>query len=104
MLTLSEIKNLLNENDELQEAVRYDGSSAFEIAGVSFQNVECFGGREGAGEEHWVVFSVTENETTRTFKIEGSYASYVGSELDWDAVTEVESVPVTVKQWHPVSK
>jgi hypothetical protein len=108
MLTLSRIKNLLNNSDhsdELQKHVRWETKEPLEVEGLKFKNAERFGGREGSGEEHWIVFSVTDEKgQTQYFKVDGSYASYVGAELDWDALTEVESVEVMVSQWHPKAK
>lgn len=55
-------------------------------------------GGEGQGEEYWVVFSVTDGDVTRHFRMDGSYASYYGAEFDGD-LREVTPQQKTITVW-----
>ena len=60
---------------------------------------ECYGGSEGAGEEHWVVVKIEHNSTATFWMVPGWYASYDGGELEWDNAHQVESYEKTVIAW-----
>ena len=57
-----------------------------------------FGGGEGDGDVHWIVFSISKDDVKKFFKIDGWYASYDGSYLDGD-MYEVKEEPVMVMEW-----
>lgn len=59
--------------------------------GWEYKCEELFGGCEGSGEEHWIVFSLKKNnELIGYWKIEGYYASYDGAYLDGDLYKVVQ--------------
>lgn len=67
----------------------------------SFNHVETYGGGEGDGEEHWIVFTVNKGEEIVSYwKVPGWYQSYHGGELEWGNIFEVEPVEVTVTQYN----
>lgn len=68
-------------------------------AGYVIESVDGYGG-EGKGDEYWGVFSVTHNEETTYFKLNGWYASYEGGTIDDpEGFCEVEKVPVQTYEW-----
>jgi hypothetical protein len=64
--------------------VKYEaGSDPVTVDGFTAKVEDQYGG-EGQGEQHWVVISVSDGETTRYFRKDGWYASYDGGYLDGD--------------------
>lgn len=72
------------------------------IDNVSFKEVERYGGTEGSGEEHWVVFSVESGGDIQYFKVPGYYQSYNGAELEFENLYEVTPGEVMVRIWNKV--
>lgn len=66
--------------------------------GWVFNLEERFGGSEGSGEIHWIVFSLSKDGQKTFWQIDGYYASYDGAYLDGDAY-EVESAEQVVTIW-----
>lgn len=64
--------------------------------------VECYGGCEGDGEEHWVVVKIAHNSTETFWMVPGWYASYDGGELEWGNAYQVESYEKTVLAWRKI--
>jgi hypothetical protein len=73
----------------------------FHFAGFIFEHIQQHGG-EGQGDSYWVIFSVTKNDKTRYFKVDGWYASYSGHELEYGSFFEVEPYERTIKDWREV--
>lgn len=73
---------------------------AGECSEWKFFHEQRYGGCEGDGEEHWIVFRAEkEGESTKYFKVPGWYQSYSGSELEWDNLHEVEPYERTIRDW-----
>ena len=71
----------------------------YEIPGLgTVKHVDSHGGHEGAGEEMWVVFSVTDGDVSRIFRKDGYYASWDGSDWDGD-FREVKPKLKTITVW-----
>lgn len=87
---LDEIKEV---DDWCYEETKFDIGD-----GWIFELEERFGGHEGDGEVHWVVFSLTKEENKTYWQIDGYYQSYDGAYLDSDAY-EVKAVEKTVIVW-----
>jgi hypothetical protein len=84
---------------ELVEALFWTDSSVT-VPGIGdLAGVENHGGHEGAGEERWMVFSVTDSDgSERTFRKSGWYGSYVGTEWGGD-FEEVKPAEKTIRVW-----
>ena len=89
---------------ELKEHLsdRYIREKNLEVDGHIFVTEEIFGGREGAGEEHWIVFSVENNGDKKYFKVPGFYQSYDGAELNWQYTHEVQPGEKVIRVWNKV--
>jgi len=79
----------------------YDGSESEIGGGWIYECVERFGGGEGDGETHWIVFSLSKGDVKKHFRINGYYQSYDGAYLDGD-IEEVEEKEKVVKVWGKV--
>lgn len=101
MLDKETLVKLLKE-DGLYEEVAYASSrkDGFEHEGHKIRHVERYGGHEGAGEEHWVVFSVEKDDKIEYWEVPGWYQSHHGSEVEIDGMFRVQPVEVKVRHWH----
>lgn len=90
---------LLNLKEESGGEWKYKGFQAEIGGGWVFELEERFGGREGSGEEHWVIFSLSKDNQKTFWQIDGYYASYDGAYLDGDAY-EVEKAEKLVTVWN----
>jgi hypothetical protein len=82
---------------------RKEEEGGFDHEGYKVRHVLRHGGHEGAGEEHFVVFSVEDSNGNKEYwEIPGWYQSHYGSELEVDGLFQVKPVEVTVVQYHPV--
>jgi hypothetical protein len=75
-----------------------------EIPGIQghVRRVEEHGGMD-MGSDKWVVFSVTNGDSVRHFKISGHYESHHGTDWDDDSFTEVQAIPKTIHVWEPTA-
>lgn len=60
------------------------------------KEVDEYGG-EGQGDQYWKIYSVTQGETVRSFKLDGWYASYDGGY--YDEFYEVKPELKTITVW-----
>jgi hypothetical protein len=65
----------------------------------TLKEIDSYGG-EGRGEEYWKVFSLTQGEIVRTFKLDGYYSSY--TEGGYDEFYEVTPELKTITVWKKV--
>ncbi len=93
------IQRLYKARDYEWDCIAYPDGEWFEADGFKLKNVERHGGREGAGSDHWIVFSADDGNEIRTFKMDGWYASYEGSYIDPDTLHEVEEVKAVKSEW-----
>lgn len=100
--TVENVSEIISDNrpDELEENWR-DNSYEFPNGWIG-KNVIRHGGREGCGEEYWIIFSVSKGDVTKYFQVDGWYQSYDGGTLEWADVYEVEAREVTVTQYFKV--
>lgn len=100
-LTVESVKKLVSNLDDEKETLSYSWGKKkeYSFGGWNFSLEERHGGREGAGEEHWVVFYAKKGEEKRYFMVPGWYQSYNGSELEWSDLYEVEPYQKTVTDW-----
>lgn len=63
-----------------------------------YQVVDFYGG-VGQGDSLWVVFSVTDGTNTRYFRVDGFYASYVGTSWEGAEIQEVQPQERVVTVW-----
>jgi len=95
---VNEIKTCVNENDLRYGSVtseKYNVNQDFSIL-----MKEVFGGHEGSGEEHFIVFELFKNgESLGFYEVPGYYQSCNGSELYWDDIYKVKPVEVMVIKW-----
>lgn len=85
--SLCELKTQLKDN---VDDWSYESGPVSIGGGWIYEVEERFGGREGAGETHWIVFSLEKDGNKRYFEIDGYYGSYDGAYLDG---TPYEVVP-----------
>lgn len=79
---------------EFVEAIEWRSKEITLPSGVS-KLVEMHGGGEGDGEAMWAVFEVN----GQLFRVDGTYASWVGPDWDYAEVYEVEATPVQVIEY-----
>lgn len=82
--------NKLIEEIKDHEYWEYEGTTFQMDDGWRYECIERYGGYEGGGEEHWIVFKVSKDGTEKFYKIDGYYSSYDGAYLDG---TPYEVVP-----------
>lgn len=99
-LSVQDVSDLLDahfenplESPESYNDIKY--GSEGKIPGLGYVKLVDEYGGEGQGEEYWVVFSVSDGEVTRLFRMDGYYASYCGSEFDGE-LKEVQARQKTV--------
>lgn len=87
---------------ELEEALEHSSAKAV-LPGIGTATiVESYGGGEGSGEERWFVFKVTDDAgDERTFRRNGYYASFIGSEFD-GPTDQVAPAEKTITVWEAV--
>lgn len=101
-LTKEQVIEIMNEGEH-EDTIRHGWrTSSFVYNGYEFKNVETHGGHEGAGEEYWYVFSVTNGESVVHWKVPGFYASHYGSEADLSDMYEVKPVEKTYIDWEAI--
>jgi hypothetical protein len=76
------VKSLFGEIKDAVDDCAYDGHVTDIGAGWLYEVEECHGGREGAGETYWIVFSLTNGSNKTYWQVDGYYASYDGGYLD----------------------
>jgi|SRR5688500_4330419 len=112
-LSVSQVQGLLEEHFEYVESnwnnedvegpgswhgIKWGDGVPCEIPGLgTLAYVESYGG-EGKGDEYWVVFSITNQDVTRHFRMDGWYASYSGAEFDGD-LKEVSPKQKVITVW-----
>lgn len=95
---IREIKTCVNENDLRYNSVTSEKYNVNQDFSISIKEV--FGGHEGGGEEHFIVFELFKNDENLGFyKVPGYYTSYNGSELYWNDTYKVNPVEVTNIEW-----
>lgn len=102
--TPSKVGTLLSDlHDESDYASAYEVTKIFTVgSGWSVTLMEGYGGREGAGEEHWLVYKL-ENATQAYqetyWKVPGWYQSYHGAELEWSNTFQVKPTEKVIIVW-----
>lgn len=79
----------------------YDGTEFDLGGGWIYKCEERFGGHEGAGETHYIVFSLTKEKVVSYWQIDGYYMSYQGSELDSEPY-QVKQEEKTILVWNKI--
>lgn len=100
MLSKETLVELLNDSDSHDIITRgYGKTKSLVLEGYTVSHVERHGGREGAGEEHWVVFSVEKDGAKEHWEIPGWYQSHNGAELEIGNMFQVAPEEITVIRW-----
>jgi len=93
-------------NEEIKTSAPYpeyfeDTEGTFvEIGGYKITLKERFGGYEGAGEEHHLVYEVSKSGVVDSYwKVPGWYQSYHGAEQEWETIHRVKPVEKMVIVW-----
>lgn len=73
------------------------GSGTVDLPSGTAKTLEAYGG-EGKGEEYWVVFQVGD----KTYRVDGYYSSWEGTNWDDAEPYEVKPVEVTVIKYKKV--
>lgn len=92
-------------NGRIKDIIRDEKTPIVFNANFTFELETIHGGGEGDGEEHWLVFSVTDvrDGISKTYwEVPGWYQSYDGGHLEWENVHQVEPVQVLVTQYKAV--
>jgi len=98
MVDRGELKVLKDDDKWLD--FEYEAGSYVEIGGWKITLKERFGGYEGSGEEHYLVYEVSQNGALHSYwKVPGWYQSYHGSETEWDNIHQVKPVEKMVIDW-----
>jgi hypothetical protein len=102
--TTENVRHLLKDLHTVTDGEsRYSENTPLEVgSGWSVTLVECKGGGEGDGDEHWLVYkleNVTQAYSETYWKVPGWYQSYYGAELEWENAYQVESYEKTVIAW-----
>ena len=78
----------------------YDEGAYVEIGDWKISLKERFGGYEGSGEEHYLVYEVSQNGELHSYwKVPGWYQSYHGSETEWENIHQVKPVEKMIFVW-----
>jgi hypothetical protein len=78
----------------------YDEGSYVEIGDWKVTLKERFGGYEGLGEEHYLVYEVSQNGALHSYwKVPGWYQSYNGAETEWENIHQVKPVEKMIIVW-----
>ena len=102
--TTENVRHLLKDLHTVTDGEsRYSENTPLEVgSGWSVTLVECKGGGEGDGEEHWLVYKLenaAQAYSETYWQVPGWYASYHGAELEWENAYQVESYEKTVIAW-----
>lgn len=102
---VTKLVDQLKNSEDIEIYDPFDEGEEFEIGnGWIYALEERFGGYEGCGEEHWVVFSIKkEGEPPTYWQIAGYYQSYHGAELDGKPY-QVQQEPQMILVWKKISK
>jgi len=101
MVDNDELK-VLKDNDKWPD-FEYEAGSYVEIGGCKITLRERFGGYEGSGEEHYLVYEASKGGVVDSYwKVPGWYQSYHGSETEWDNIHQVKPVEKMVIDWEAV--
>lgn len=93
------LKQLVDEDYDVTD----EENVASEVgSGWSFTLLKRHGGREGDGEDHWLVYKL-ENATQAYqetyWKVPGWYQSYHGGELEWSNTFQVKPTEKVITVW-----
>ena len=96
------LKDLHTVTDGESES-RYSENTPLQVgSGWSVTLVECKGGGEGDGEEHWLVYKLenaAQAYSETYWKVPGWYQSYHGAELEWNNTFQVKAVEKVITVW-----
>lgn len=80
-----------NDCDQISDFLEYQVGHSEEFDSYTLTMLHSIGGNEGGGEHVEYVFSVydKQDESLKYYKVEGSYASYDGTDMNYGGIKEV---------------
>jgi hypothetical protein len=85
-----------------RDDLRYNSGVYWKLNEWTFGVVECRGGSEGDGEEHFLILTLIGDGNKTFWKIPGYYSSYEGGELEWDSIHKVEPFERNITDYRQV--